>query len=558
MTATAATTTTQDPAAKPAAPGAWSPLKRPVFRALWIATLISNIGTWMHDVGAAWMMTTLSPSPLMVALVQAATTLPVFLLALPSGVLADIFDRRTFLLWAQIFGTVATAGLALAALFGMVTPAVLLVFTFLIGISAAASAPAFQAIVPELVPKEELPPAVALNSLSINVSRAIGPALGGLIVAASGPAAVFALNALSFLAVIAVVWAWKREAKPSRLPREHFLGAMRTGLRYVREAPDFRRVLVRALGFFLFASAVWALLPVVARDRLGLDATGYGVLLAVLGAGAVTGALVLPTLRRSVSNNTLSIAATVLFAGVAATLALARDPLLAGAALAVAGACWITVLSSFHVAAQTALPGWVKARGLSVFLVVFFGSMSAGSALWGWTAGSMGLPAALLAAAAGQLLGLLVAPWNPLRPADAGDHAPSAHWPQPLVHAEPDLDRGPVLVTVEYAVPTVNTAPWLALMAALKRSRLRGGALTWAVYEDAARPGRWLETFVTESWVEHLRQHDRVTQADKALQERVRALCDPGSTPRVDHFLGPAATPDGVPPKPDTAGKAGP
>lgn len=520
--------------------GAWTPLRRPVFRALWLATLVSNVGTWMHDVGAAWMMATLAPSPLMVALVQAATTLPVFLLALPSGVLADIFDRRRFLIYAQLWGAAAAAGLGAAALAGLVTPPVLLLFTFLIGVSAAASAPAFQAIVPELVPRSELPAAVALNSLSINVSRAIGPAVGGFIVAASGPVAVFVLNAVSFFAVIAVLLTWRREVPSSGLPREPFFGAMRTGLRYVRSAPDFRRVLVRAVAFFLSASAVWALLPVVARDRLGLDATGYGFLLAALGAGAVAGALVLPRLRRRFSNNRLSVGATVLFAAVSVALALLRQPAAAGIALALAGAGWITVLSSFHVAGQTSLPGWVKARGLSLFLVVFFGAMAAGSSLWGHVAASHGIPAALLAAAAGLILGLVVVPWNPLRAVDQGDLAPSAHWRRPPVHAEPAPGRGPALVTVEYRIPAAGTAAFLGHMRDLEASRRRGGAQDWAVYEDVARPGRWLETFVTASWLDHLRQHDRVTMADRRLQEAIMALCEPGTTPQVEHFVGPA------------------
>jgi len=277
------------------------PLSFPVFRALWIATIISNIGTWMHDVGAGWLMTSLSPSPLLVALVQAATTLPMFLLALPAGALADIVDRRKMLLGAQILGLSAAAALAVLTLQDLTTPWVLLAATFFLGVAAALSAPVFQAIVPELIDKAGLPEAVALNSLGVNIARAIGPALGGVIVAMAGVPAVFALNAVSVTAVLIVLVRWKRAATIYSLPPEHFFGALRAGYRYARHSPAMRLVLIRTLGFFLFSSALWAMLPLVGRRELGLDAAGYGGLLGCMGAGAIVGALLLKKLRKTVS-----------------------------------------------------------------------------------------------------------------------------------------------------------------------------------------------------------------------------------------------------------------
>src|SRR5512138_507566 len=322
------------------------PLSFPVFRALWIATIVSNVGTWMHDVGAGWLMTSLSPSPLLVALVQTATTLPMFLLALPAGALADIVDRRKMLLAAQVLGMLAASVLAIVTLQNRVTPEVLLGATFVLGTAAALSAPVFQAIVPELVDKQALPDAIALNSLGVNISRAIGPALGGVIVALAGTAAVFALNAVSVFAVLAVLFTWKRPQAVRTLPPEHFFGAIKAGYRYTRHSPAMRLVLIRAVGFFIFGSALWAMLPLVARRGLGLDAAGYGALLGCMGAGAVLGAIVLKQLRTKISANAISVGATLLFALATVVLALAPNAWIAGAVMFVAGFAWIGMLTS--------------------------------------------------------------------------------------------------------------------------------------------------------------------------------------------------------------------
>lgn len=528
------------PASPPPPSPSGSPLRLPLFRALWIATIVSNIGTWMHDAGAGWLMTSLSDAPILVALVQAATTLPMFLFALPGGALADIVDRRRLLILAQAWALLCAGLLAAATQLGWTGPGLLLAFTFAIATGAALSAPAFQAIVPELVPRSALSDAVALNSLGINISRAIGPALGGFIIAAAGTQAVFALNAVSVLGVMLVLIRWRREAPPPTLPAERFFGALRTGARYARHSPALRTVLIRSIGFFLFASALWAFIPIIARRELGLSATGYGALLGAMGLGAIAGAVALAWLRHRISPNLLTIAATLLFALVMLALSQARTFPLAALTLALAGMAWIALLSSFNVAAQMAVPAWVKARALAVNLLVFQGAMAAGSTGWGWLAGHIGIASTLMAAAAGMVLALgLALRWR-ISGDMAGNLAPSSHWPAPVIAAaDAPLDRGPVMVTVEYQIDPARIADFTQAMQQMRLIRRRDGAINWTLYEDAATPGRMMECFVLESWLEHLRQHERVTHADREDQALVRAFHIGEAAPLVRHLIAP-------------------
>ncbi|EZQ17302.1 MFS transporter [Halopseudomonas bauzanensis] len=515
------------------------PLSLPVFRALWIATIISNIGTWMHDVGAGWLMTSLSPSPLLVALVQAATTLPMFLLALPAGALADIVDRRKMLLSAQVLGLTAAAVLAFLTFQGLTTPWVLLAATFVLGVAAALSAPVFQAIVPELVDKATLPDAVALNSLGVNISRAIGPALGGVIVAMAGVPAVFALNAMSVSAVLIVLVTWKRATIVQSLPPEHFFGALRAGYRYARHSPAMRLVLIRTLGFFLFSSALWAMLPLVGRRELGLDAAGYGALLGCMGTGAIVGALLLKHLRKKVASNRVSVWATLLFAAATLALALAPNAWLAGAVMFAAGVAWIGMLTSLNVAAQMASPGWVKARALAVYLLVLQGAMTGGSILWGTLASNTGVAGALIIAAIGQTLAILLALRWRLPKDSTIDLAPSNHWAEPVLAIPLADDRGPVLVEIEYRIAPEQQAAFTATLRKFGATRYRDGAIRWDIWEDAAEPGRVVEEFVVESWSEHLRQHARVTHSDALDQELLNAFHIGDQPPVVRHLLRP-------------------
>lgn len=514
------------------------PLASPMFRALWIATIVSNVGTWMHDVGAGWLMTSLSPDPLMVALVQAATTFPMFALALPAGALADIVDRRRLLIAAQLFGLIGAAGLALITLAGFTTAWVLLVFTAVIAVGAAFSAPAFQAIVPELVQPKALQQAVALNSLGVNIARAIGPALGGVIIAASGPAAVFAVNALSVVGVIIVLVRWRRAAPERHLPAEHMVGAMRAGLRYAMRAPELQVVLIRSVGFFLFASGLWALLPIIARRDLGLGPAGYGGLLTFMGLGAISGAILMPRLRGRMGANAITLAASILLASAMAALSLATGFWSASATLFVAGLAWISMMASLNGGAQATSPGWIKARALAIYLLVFQGSMAAGSALWGSVASRIGVPSTLLAAAALLAAAGVILAWRfPFDRTSTLDLSPSAHWPTPLVDGQVEHDSGPVLVTIEYRVAPDKVSDFFAAIQEMRRIRRRDGAIHWGVYEDTAQPGTVVETFTVESWLEHLRQHDRVTNADRVHQDALAAFQSDDRPPVVRHFI---------------------
>jgi predicted MFS family arabinose efflux permease len=516
---------------------AWGPFGHPAFAVIWTATVVSNVGAWMYTAASGWLMTGLNPDPLIVSLVQVAAGLPIVLFAIPAGALADIVDRRRFLIVAEIATTAVSAIFAALVGLGLVTPTVLLAFTFLIGAFGALAAPAWQSVVPQLVPREELQAAVAANSVGFNVSRAVGPALGGAITAALGIAAPFWINAASNLGVIGgLVWWRSVKRGAGHLPAERFGRAIRTGLRYARHNPQLRATLLRAVGFFLFASAYWALLPLIARDRIAAGPDIYGVLLGAIGGGAVAGAFALPWAKRRLGADGLLVAGTLGTALALVLFGLARDSTTAFAASVLAGAAWIAVLSTLNVSAQVALPEWVRARGLALFMTVYFGAHTVGSALWGQIAALWGLPLAHFIAAAGALLTIPLAwRWRLQAGADI-DLTPSMHWPAPIVSREVEQDRGPVLVTVEYRIDPVERQPFLAALDRLGHERRRDGAYAWGVFEDAADPARFVETFLVESWLEHLRQHERVTNADRVLQTQVQRFQLEGE-PKVTHMI---------------------
>ena len=520
----------------------WTPFSHGAFALLWTAALISNVGTWMHDVGAGWLMTTLSPSPAVIALVQAATTLPVFLFALLAGAIADRIDKRRFLIALNLALTVVIAALAGLTALGLMTPLLLLAFTFVIGTGAAFMAPAWQAIVPSLVPREALQPAIALNSMGINVSRAIGPALAGFLITAVGLAAPFLVNAVSHVVIVAALWVWKPAPAPARkLPPEPIFGAMLTGLRYASRNGPLKATLVRSFGFFIFASAYWALLPVVARSLPGGGAEMYGMLLAAIGGGAVAGALLLPTIKRRVGSNALAASGTATTAIAMATLGLAGDTPAAIFAALLGGLGWITVLTSLNVSAQTALPNWVRARGLAIALTVFFGCMAAGSTIWGQVAAQTSVTTALVIAAVGTLIAIPLTWRAKLGQAEGRDLTPSMAWAAPTVAEDfdDDPDRGPVLVTITYDIDPNDVRSFLTAMHDLSGERYRDGAHDWGIYQDAADPRQWMEWFFVSSWAEHLRQHDRVTRHDQDVHDAARAFHRGANPPEVGHYLAP-------------------
>jgi predicted MFS family arabinose efflux permease len=515
---------------------AWSPFRHKAFTVLWIATVLSNIGTWMQSAASGWLMTSLSPSPLDVALVQAATTLPMFLFSLPAGALADIIDRRRLLIVVQIVTSALVGLFAVLVWQNWVTPNGLLAVIFLTGITSVLTAPAWQAVVPQLVPRAELPAAITLNGVGFNMSRAIGPAFAGVVIAALGMAAPFWLNAASTcVAMAALVW-WRTTPVPQSLPVERFLSAMRIGLRYARYNGHLRATLVRAAGFFPFASVYWALLPLLAREQIGGGPELYGLMLGAIGAGAVASAFALPVAKARLGGDGLVAAAT---AGTAAALllfAIARDPVTALAACVIAGVSWVAVIASLTVSAQFALPAWVRGRGLAVFASVQFAGLALGSAVAGRAAQACGLPAVHVAAAIALVALIpLLRRWH-LQTGAGLDLTPSLHWPAPILSRDVEADRGPVLVTVEYVVASANCSEFLEAITKLAHERRRDGAYDWGLYEDPARDGTYVETFHVDSWLEHMRQHQRVTNADRVIQDAVHRF-DAKGIPVVRHLV---------------------
>ena len=515
----------------------WFPLRNTLFRNLWIATIVSNVGTWMQDVGAGWLMTSLSSSPSMVALVEAADSIPLMLLALPAGALADIIDRRRLLIAAQVYLLVIAGALGLLTWLEMTTPWVLLGFTFALGIGAAIVMPAWAAIVPELVPTDQMPSAIALNSIAINVSRAIGPAIAGILVAAVGAWLVFVLNALSSIGILAVLLRWRREQRKSSLPAERFFSAIRVGLRFVMHSYALQVVLIRGSAFFVFAAATWSLFPLIVRRELGRGPEIYGLLLTCIGIGAVAGAMLLPRVRARFSRDVLVAGATVLYALAALALAYLQNIGLLAVAMLATGVAWISILSALQVSAQMTLPAWVRARGLAAFVVVFMGGMALGSILWGQVATWIGIPAALTTAAFGMVIAIGLTWRFKLGHHEVFNFKPSLDWAAPVLAEIPEPDSGPVMVTIEYRVQPGKRAEFVSAMQAVREMRRRNGAYFWELFHDSADTARFVECFMDESWIEHLRQHERVSVADRAIQQRANQFLVQGESTRSSHWI---------------------
>jgi MFS family permease len=516
----------------------FSPLRHPSFTVLGTATVAATIGAWMYVAASGWLMTSLDPDPVMVSLVQAAASLPLFLFALPAGALADIVDKRQFLIISEGMITAIYAIFALLVWLGAVTPGMLLLFTFLIASGGALAAPAWQSIIPQLVPKQDLAPAVAAYSVGINISRAVGSALGGAITAALGTAAPFCLDAGCYLGITGALLWWRSPQRVlAHLPAERFTSALRAAFRHAIDNSDLGATLMRAVGFFVFGSAYWALLPLVARRQIAGGPELYGMLLGAIGAGAVGGALALPWLKARLGPDRL-VAAGTLGTMIALTLfALAHDAVTALAASLIAGVSWITVLSTLSVSAQVALPEWVRGRGLAMFVTVSYGAMAVGSLIWGELAATAGLTATHLIAAAGAIVAIPVTWRWKLQTGLSVDLTPSMDWCDwcaPMTTYA--YDRGPVLVTVEYRIDPRSRRTFLTTIERLARERRRDGAYGWGVFEDTVEQGRYVETFLVASWLEYLRHHERVTMADRELQNAVQQFHQHG-TPKVTHLI---------------------
>ncbi|HUP96818.1 MAG TPA: MFS transporter [Usitatibacter sp.] len=514
---------------------AWAPLRLPTFRMLWLVWLASNACMWMNDVAAAWQMTNLTTSPTLIALVQTASSLPVFLLGLPSGALADIIDRRRYFMVTQFWIAITAAVLFGVALSGLMTAPLLLALVFANGIGLAMRWPVYAAVLPEVVPRPMLGEALALNAVAVNTSRVVGPLIAGVIISAAGTEYVFALNCAVSIMSGVVLFYWKREAKPSVLPGERFIGAMRLGFQYVRESQGMKNALVRIAAFFLHSTAVFALLPLVAQ-RFGTGgAQVYTMLLAAMGVGAVLMATQLPRLRSRWNRDQVAGGGSMVTGAAVVALAFAPFPWVAATAMFVAGAAWILVANSVTISAQLALPDWIRARGMSIYQMSIMGATAFGAFVWGKLAEMTSVPTSLAVGGASMMVVTLLTRRATLE--HSADLTPTHPFNEPVPALPIELGDGPVMVTIEYLVEPGRRGEFEAIMAESRSARLRAGAVSWGLFEDIERPARFVEYFACDSWADYLRRFDRFTAADEDLHARRHAFHIAESPPRISRFI---------------------
>lgn len=521
--------------ARPATPGGWAPMRHADFRRLWLAMFTSNVGSWMQTVAAQWVMTALTSSAVLLSAIQAAGSIPILLLAVPSGALGDLVDRKRLIVGGQAVMLAAAALMAVLSAVGGLTPWVLIALLFAIGVGGAIGAPTWQTLQPELVPGELRSQAIALGAVNQNLARAVGPAIGGVLLAATSAAFVFGVNAASFIAVLGAVAVTRIAPRLSTMPREHAFSAVRAGGRFVANSPALIAVIVRAVGFTFFAGAVWAILPLLARDRLGLGSGGYGLLLGCVGVGALIAANVGPALKRRLSPAAIYALACALVAAPAALLAITHSTVLAAVVLVAAGAAWITALGVLSTGYQSQLPDWAKARAFSYYLVAFQGAMGIGSLAIGAVAQATSVRTALLVVAAG-LAACLIGTWKLALPAHIGGDEHAAD-PLPLAEVAEGFEARPIAVTVEYPVRPEAVGRFLELAGELRRLRRRTGAIHWHLHRDMVDATLFTEMFVVASWEEHERQHGRVEHADQALLDEIDGLLREGATRVARHAL---------------------
>jgi MFS family permease len=519
----------------PTSSNLWRPLRVPTFRNLLFADLVSDVGAFMQGVGAAWLMVSMGAGPIYVALTQTASSLPFFLLALPAGSAGDIFDRRKLVLFTELWMMGVALLLAVLTIGGFMSPWLLLVLTFALAAGDAFETPAWRAILPELVSKEDLAAASALNGIEFNLARAVGPALAGVVIAAAGVATAFLANVVSFFGVILVVVRWKRPVRKRVAPPETLSGATVAAIRYVRNSPAILTVMLRTGIVMFFSSALFALLPSVARS-VNESAVGYGLLLGCFGGGAIAGAFLMQWARGKWSTETVvSTGVVILGFVIVAMSALHRLSTLAPILL-IGGASWVVFISLINALAQNLAPDWVRARVLAIFILVYQGSFSLGSAAWGAVAQREGMRVGLMSAGIGTIASVVLVLFAKL-PESTADLSPFSHWRTPIVVSEvrADLDQGPVLVTVAYTVVREREAEFIEAIHEYARIRRRDGAYRWGVFRDTAAADRYLEIFLVNSWGEHLRQHERETQSDHTFEQRLRRCVT--TDPEVRHLI---------------------
>jgi len=518
-------------------PSALDPLRHPVFRAVWLASLASNLGGLIQSVGASWMMMSMAKSADMVALVSASTTLPIMLLSLAAGAIADNLDRRLVMIAAQFFMLVVSVLLSICAWAGLLSPWLLLLFTFLIGCGAAFNSPAWQASVGEMVPRNDLPHAITLNGMSFNLARSVGPAIGGLIVAAAGAATAFAINAVSYVALLVVLARWKPERAARALPPERLMVAMSAGVRYVAMSPNICAVLLRGATFGLAAGAIPALTPLVARDLIGGGPSIYGLLLGAFGIGGVMGAFSSRRLRGALSTETLVRGASIGLGFAAAVCGLSPWLALTFPVIMIAGGCWVLALSTLNVTVQMSAPRWVVARALALYQMATFGGLALGSWAWGLVAEGHGVGLALCASGAMHAVCALIGLRFPLPQIEDLNLDPINQWKEPQVAVPIEPLSGPVVITLEYRIRPEDILEFLTVMSERRRIRRRDGARHWTLLRDLSDPEVWVERYHTPTWVEYVRHNRRITQADAVVGARIHSLHQGDGPPKVHRMI---------------------
>jgi MFS family permease len=529
-----------------------APLRHETYRRIWFASIASNFGGLIQAVGAAWMMTVITTSGDMVALVQTSTALPIMLFSLVSGALADSFDRRRVMLTAQCFMFVVSALLSAFAFFGLLSPWLLLFFTFLLGCGTALNNPSWQASVGDMVPRADLPGAVTLNSVGFNITRSVGPAIGGIIVAAAGAAAAFAVNTLSYFALIFALLRWKPAFPVSTLPREALGSAIFAGLRYISMSPNLQKVMLRGLLFGISASSILALLPIVALELVIGGPLTYGLMLGSFGIGAIGGAVLNARLRQRLSSEMIVRLSFAGFAISAAIAAFSPYSALTCAGLVISGACWVLALSLFNTIVQLSTPRWVVGRALSLYQTVTFGGIAGGSWVWGIAADTYGVANALLLSSAVMLAGIVIGLKLPMPAFETLNLDPLNRFTEPSLSLDITPRSGPVVIQVDYEIDDIDVPEFMALMGERRRIRIRDGVRNWALMRDLEKPGRWIETYHTPTWVEYIRHNQRRTQVDGENTDRLRALHRGETGPQVHRMIERQA----IPPNDDVFFKA--
>jgi Transmembrane secretion effector len=524
-----------------------SPLKSSLYRTLWIAALFLFIGAAMYDVGASWLMTSLAPNPLFVSLITTATTLPIFLFALPSGTLSDIFDRRSILLISCVYMFTISTILGMLTLVGVTTPTVLLILTFALGAGLTMIRTPIIPIMSGLVSSSELPSALTLSAVAGNIGRVVGFAVGGLIVSASAPWAVFFLNSASFIGMIIVLSRLSRRSnghQQSSLPPENIIRAIRAQIRYVRYSQAAHVLIVRAGLFTLCSSALLSLLPLLAKNELRLDSTGFGLLLGSFATGAIIGGIViLPKLRPKVSVDSLITGSIGLLAVVIFTTGYIRDFAILCIVLGLGGVAYITILSKFYTIGMKSAPKWIGARVLAVYLLILNGGLAVGSVIWGTIANTFGIPVTLSVASLALAATIIARKRYSITLLDDLDFTPvSDHWSlPPELSVDLSKNDSQALITIDYKIDPKLSDEFEQSVRELGRILKSEGMAYWELFQDTADIGHYIEIRIADTWTDHMRQHERVTKNVQVTEDRIRELIKDGPQPIISHYIGKSA-----------------